>query len=361
MKTKLVYVLTCAPDDHYIEQALMSVWSARHWNPDAYIVLITDNLTDKLFVGKRAEILEYISQKIVVPFDDDSLSMVYRSRWLKTSVRQLVDGDFLFIDCDTIVCKSLEEVDGFCFEAGAVPEAMLPVSDFCQELLDLAVKRCVDIGVNLLKEEYYYCSGVIYAKDTPIVHKLYELWHKYWKQSYSIQMFADQPGLCKADIECGHLIQRISDTYDVIAYTHNKLYPESHILHILSHRNASYLGSKRIFAYVRKNGLTNAWLQNSILHPECTFFPFNNEIYTSSARDRRMWARQIAEYAKGYGQFIDSSFLDVKVPSRFHCIIHQCFFRKHYDLGAWLWLTWSYYHLHYKHFKNYENTCQKVT
>ena len=129
MKTKLVYVLTCAPEGNYIEQALMSVWSARHWNPDAHIVLITDNLTDQLFVGKRAEILDYISEKIVVPFEDDSLSMVYRSRWLKTSVRQLIKGDFLFIDCDTIVCKSLAGGDSFDKEICAVRDSNVDFKD----------------------------------------------------------------------------------------------------------------------------------------------------------------------------------------------------------------------------------------
>ena len=44
MNTKLVYVLTSASDKHYIEQALMAVYSARHWNPDAHIVLVVDDI-----------------------------------------------------------------------------------------------------------------------------------------------------------------------------------------------------------------------------------------------------------------------------------------------------------------------------
>lgn len=359
MKTKLVYVLTCAPEGNYIEQALMSVWSARHWNPDAHIVLITDNLTDQLFVGKRAEILDYISEKIVVPFEDDSLSMAYRSRWLKTSVRQLISGDFLFIDCDTIICKSLADVDDFDCEVGAVPEAMLPVVEFCPSLLEMDVKRCADLGLDLLKEEYYYCSGVVYAKDTSSAHKLYELWHTYWKQSFAMQMLADQPGLCRADVECNHIIKRIPDSYDVISYTHNHFYRDARILHILSYRNASYLGSKKVFAFLRDGGLSNTWLQKSIIHPEFTFFPFNNEIYTSSAKDRRYWTRQITEYAAGYGQYIDSKFEALKVPSRLHGLIHWLFVKKWFKFGAWLWLTWAYYHLHLTHFKDYENTCQR--
>ena len=78
MQTKLVYVLTCASEKHYIEQALIAVFSARHWNPEACIVLLVDDKTDALLVGKRSEILDYVSEKIVVPFENATLSPMYR-------------------------------------------------------------------------------------------------------------------------------------------------------------------------------------------------------------------------------------------------------------------------------------------
>lgn len=359
MKTKLVYVLTCAPQATYIEQALMSVWSARHWNPDAHIVLITDNLTDNLLVGKRGEILDYISEKIVVPFEDDSLSMTYRSRWLKTSVRQLIDGDFLFIDCDTIVCRSLSEIDAFECEVGAVPESMLPISEFCQSLLEMDRSRCAKIGVDLMNEQYYFCSGVMYVRDTENAHRLYNAWRSNWIESASMGLMADQPALCKADIALGHVILRIPDSYDLITFTQDRLMRDAHIIHISSYKCASFLFSDKVLKFVKSWGLHNEWLKEAILHSEYTFFPFNNEVYSSSAKDRRLWARQMTKYAKGYGQFIDSSFSDLNVPSRLHGLIHSCFVRKQYRLGLWLWLTWCYFHLHLTHFQNYENICQK--
>ena len=119
MNTKLVYVLTCAPDHYFIEQALLSVYTARYYNPDATIVLIVDDLTDKLLVGIRAEILEYISEKKVKILPKE-MSMMQRSRWLKTSVRNIIDGDFLFIDCDTLIARSLLEIDTIPYELSAV-------------------------------------------------------------------------------------------------------------------------------------------------------------------------------------------------------------------------------------------------
>ena len=162
MTTKLVYVLTCAPEKHYIEQALIAVFSARYWNPNAHIVLLVDDLTDQLFVGKRAQILDFLTEKIVVPFEDATLSPMYRSRWIKTSVRQLVKGDFMFVDCDTVVCKSLSDIDTFDCEVGAVLESHLLVEDFCSGLRKKAIALNQKIGVDLnLEKEFPNCKIIL--------------------------------------------------------------------------------------------------------------------------------------------------------------------------------------------------------
>ena len=135
MKAKLVYVLTCAPEKNYIEQALLSVFTARHYNPSANIILIVDDQTNTLFTGRREEILNYTSEKIVVNLDP-ALSMMDKSRWLKTSVRNLVKGDFLFIDCDTLITQSLEDIDKCEYPVAAVPESHLPIKKFNKHLYE---------------------------------------------------------------------------------------------------------------------------------------------------------------------------------------------------------------------------------
>ena len=171
LNTKLVYVLTCSQEGSYIEQALMSIWSARYHNPDAHIVLLTDDRTDGLLVGARGGLTDYISEKIVVPFEDADASMKYRSRWIKTSVRKLVDGDFLFIDCDTVICRSLEGVDAFDCDLGAVWESHLKVDDYCVSLRNEAFKANQKIGVDLIAEEEYFSSGVLFVQDNPVTHR----------------------------------------------------------------------------------------------------------------------------------------------------------------------------------------------
>ena len=231
MRTKLVYILTCNPEATYIEQTLISIWSTRCYNPNAHIVLIVDNRTNQLLVGTRAEILNYITEKIVIKFEDENTTMMYRSRYIKTQVRNLVPGDLLFIDSDTIINHSLSEIDNCLYEVAAVPESHLPITQFHLSLYQSMNENAQKIGWNPEQEQLYFSSGVIYARDTPIAHQLFKLWHQYWVDGLSKEVKIDQPSLAKANIECGHVIQCINDKWNCIMFTYPRWAKDAYILH----------------------------------------------------------------------------------------------------------------------------------
>ena len=97
MKTKILYVLVSSEADVYLEQALVSAYSARRHNPDAVLTLLSD--TDTLrSLPQRSPLLDSLFQeKVPVDFGADVPPMT-RSRLLKTGMRNYVDGDFLYID-----------------------------------------------------------------------------------------------------------------------------------------------------------------------------------------------------------------------------------------------------------------------
>lgn len=311
MKTKLVYVLTCAPEATYIEQALMAVWSARHWNPEVHIVLMVDDRTDALLTGKRGEILNYISEKIVVPFENESLTPMYRSRWIKTQVRQMIEGDFLFVDSDTICQRPLGDIDTFECEVGAVLESHLLVKDYCKGLYDSTRKETATIGVDLDEEQQYYSSGVVFVKDTKQTHQLYDLWHQYWLDGNNKGLRIDQPALAKANREVGHIIQRIPDTYNCILFTRPIFIREAYILHIASYQNPSFLFTEKVLNYVSNNGIGNEWIQKMILNPCATIMPFDYNLKHSTNKERKKWIRELSEAWIGYGKVIDADYEDL--------------------------------------------------
>lgn len=359
MKTKLVYVLTCTAEATYIEQALMSIFSARYWNKQAQIILLVDNLTDKLLIGKRAEILNYISQKIVVPFDDNSLSAMYRSRWIKTSVRQLIDGDFLFIDSDTIIQYPLESIDNFDCEIGAVLESHLKVFEYCESLYNHAYNVTKLVNVDINEEKVYYSSGVMYVKDSSATHQLYELWHKYWSESFDNGLPIDQPALAKANRDCGHLVRQINDTYNCILFTQPPFYPNAHILHIAAYKNPSFLFEKHTLNYVKENGLNNVWLQEVIKNPSYSILPFDYNILHSNFIQRLGWIKSLSYAWKSYGKYIDNTYSAFQMESRLRNWIVWCFRYNLHKLGMMIWLIWKRWRVISRKDKIKYNICSK--
>ena len=110
---KYVYVLTSSEKDYFYEQCLISVVSLKKYHPDSEIVIFTDDNTAAGLKGFRSGIKKYAEIEVVAC--DAAYDQKVRSRLLKTSVRHLIKGDFLYIDLDTVIADSLEGI-GDCME-----------------------------------------------------------------------------------------------------------------------------------------------------------------------------------------------------------------------------------------------------
>lgn len=355
MKTKLVYVLTCAPEATYIEQALMSVWSAKYHNPDAHIVLLTDDKTDYTIANGRDEILNYIDEKIVIPFAED-MSMMIRSRWIKTSVRNLVDGDYLFIDCDTIITKSLGEIDSFSCKMGAVLDSMLPVAEYCDLLYKTTKEQTQKIGVDLDEEPAYFNGGLMYVKDVPEAHEFYSLWHQFWNEGMASGLFIDEPALAKANRQMGRIIKQIPNHFNFMVWTRAKNPEKAYILHISSYQNPSFLFTDKALNYIKTEGLTD-WIKDSVLNPCDSMLPFDYSIRHSSIRQRFLWRRSFVRTAKDISNNIPllvNEFFKKSSPEIVMRLIH-----KHcYAMASVCWMTWKRLHVLKKSALK-DNICRK--
>lgn len=344
MKTKLVYVLTCAPEARYLEQALVAVYSARHWNPDATIVLVVDDKTDALLVGKRGEILNYISEKKVVPFEDESLTPMYRSRWIKTQVRQMIDGDLLFIDSDTICCKSLAEVDEFSNLIGAVYDSHVTLAE--DRTFEPTRELVLPLGLDLNKEAYYYSSGVIYVKDNQKTKQFYKSWHELWKEGndkYGIAF--DQPSFAKVNVDMNHIVTSIPDKYNCILYTQNSFLKDAAILHISGYVHASFLFSREYLLFIRENGLTeNAkqWIRKA----KETWMPYDYHVLHSIFKERLHMISQLRRTFQYVHQELHQIPEDwFRMNSRLRKTLLKMLNHKFYMTGACAWMVWERIHV----------------
>lgn len=181
MNTKIIYVVSSDETDIYLEQTLLSVFSLRKHNPNAYVELIVDQDTAATITGKREEILKYIDNKVVVNVPKE-YNKKETSRFLKTNVREYVDGDYLFVDSDTIITDKLDEIDLFDGDIGAVINNHVPISQYSNNYASLIRRIAKQEGWEISDDVQYFNSGVLYVKDTEKARHFCSDWHQKWKQ-----------------------------------------------------------------------------------------------------------------------------------------------------------------------------------
>lgn len=188
---KIVYILTSNVKDYYYNQLMISLVSLRNQMPNQPVEVIMDQDTYETLTGNRGDIFQYA--EIVKVNVDEKYSQKERSRYLKTSLRRYIEGDFLFIDCDTVICSDFSFFSDESFIAMTLDRncLMSERDDKGKSIYEVG-KRC---GFNLDNCEKYFNSGVMWVRDTIETEEFFEDWHTYWKETLKIGMCVDQPSL----------------------------------------------------------------------------------------------------------------------------------------------------------------------
>lgn len=248
MKTKIVYVLVSEETDYYYEMVLLSLYSLRLYHPkgDTEVELVMDETTHQRLVEKKAAILDDVTP--IVTSIPPEYTKMQRSRYLKTRLRRIVKGNFLYIDCDTIICNRLDDIDN-------VDATVAMVSDENRNNYLKSphkIELCNKAGFSLLENQPYFNSGVIYVQDTSLSCLFFEEWNRLWNQSLLSNVPQDQPALCMANVNVGQIVTELPSAWNLqcrngIGDNH----VETKILHYYSSGN-SYM-RKNLFDFIRRS------------------------------------------------------------------------------------------------------------
>ena len=270
MKTRVVYTLVSDAADSYLEQLMVSAYSLQSHNPSVDIVIVTDRTTCQSLTGDRANIKEFANEVVEVdtPFPTNKM---LSSRYLKTNLRNLISGDYLFIDCDTIICESLDNIDYFEGDIGMVSDL-----NATNSLTDSnIITKCERAGFVGMEGKPYFNSGVIFARDTDMAHEFYSLWYESWKISVTNGVPNDQPALCAANIQQGYPVRELSGEWNCqFKFYGSAFLNVAKIMHYFS--NTEYAqppySQRRIFEYVKEKGCIDSSVEKLILNPRTIFY-----------------------------------------------------------------------------------------
>lgn len=281
MRTKIVYVLVSSLQDTYYEQCLVSVWSLKNYNPKSVIIILTDQKTNETLVENRKE-LKNLADEIKVINTPDQYTSWQSSREIKTNIRKHIKGDFLFIDTDTVICSPLDEIDTIKSEIAIVPDFHTSFKDYpFRKYIFNEMKRLFNQDVSNV--DNYFNSGVIFAKDTPLVHNFFEQWHNNWEHSaLKKNNPKDQPALLKTDADAGQIIDILDGSYNCQIAASIRFLTNAKIIHFFNarffrHNSFHPFYSKEFYLKVRQEGI-NSEVKNMILNVRNLFGSYSTPI-----------------------------------------------------------------------------------
>lgn len=266
------YVLIDNDMLRYFNELLISLSSLRQKGFQGPVKILTDERTAKEIEKQNCQELTELSAELVVIDIPDKYNQTERSRFIKTSMREYVKGDFLFIDTDTIIAEKLPDV----------------VSDY-----DIAMVRDmhgtmietenVD-GYRSFFEKCHYSfdasaimfnSGVIWCKDTAFSHDFFRRWHDEWRYTQSCGVVRDQVSLCKLSNEFAGAIGELADRYNVQV---SRLISVKHLIHaVVIHYFNEFNHSESCYALqqpqIQKEDFRSEIIQNIIESPKEAFIP----------------------------------------------------------------------------------------
>lgn len=256
MITKLVYALVSNNNDLYTEQFFLSAVSAKR-NKVNHITLVVDDKTDLYLKNNCSKVLEVVDEYIVVPYPDEMTNKV-RSRYLKTTIRNIVDGDILFVDTDTLITDSLEDIDLISDPFSAVYDMHVP---FVEHGSYHEIKyKAGKIGYQPNDEDEYYNSGVMYIKDTDKTRLFFKEWHTNYVNGLKVGNTTDQQSLLKTNSEY-RLITRLNDIWNCQIICNVRDINNAKVIHYYGSRVHDEnpippykFMSKEVFTTIRNNG-----------------------------------------------------------------------------------------------------------
>lgn len=230
---KYLFVLTSSPKDFFCEQTLVAIASLREHNPNAFVTLLTDDKTAETLTGNRAVLKEVVDELKVLPLEE-SLSPMLRSRFLKTVMRNVVDGDFLYMDSDIAVAGDLTIPDEWRGGIYAVLDLHTNLHKAINRKKVLTAAKM--LGFSPIENDEIFNGGVMFASDTLEAREFFKKWHELWLYCVSKNYPFDMAALAETNYSFGYIIKKMPGEWNCQLAYGKEFLPQAKVLHFFGSR-----------------------------------------------------------------------------------------------------------------------------
>ena len=256
----------------------VSIFSLRRHHPEATVKVLVDMET-KEYLSRFPQLTSMIDETVVVQ-TPAGYNAKQRSRQIKTTIRNVLKGDYIFIDTDTVICKPLDGIVEDIRELkdfrgiAAVREGHATMKDTLFPPTG-TVKRIFDIDIS--QSPLMTNSGVMFVADIPFTHEFYKRWNENWKRScFEKGNSQDQPSLYATDCQYGYVIRELSGIYNAQVAMSLKYYADAVILHwwhmdFIEDQSYSPYFSLEIYQNLKKAGEITPQIEDLIINAKQSF------------------------------------------------------------------------------------------
>jgi len=207
----------------------VSASSVKRCHPDARIVVVTDKETGRA-IEREGHCLRRVASE-VRSIEVAKESLRHASRFIKTALREIVDGDLVYLDTDTVVIRP---IDGVC-EGSQVCAVARDTSVSAAPKWYGAASR--DLGWPTPADGSYFNGGVLFVRDNPLGREFGRKWHARWlewKRHDGSGVCADQPSLNACVAELGESARVLDSSYNTIVRRASDRVGDARVLHYLA-------------------------------------------------------------------------------------------------------------------------------
>ncbi len=190
-RLQAVFSLTTTGTDIYAAMTRLAIASLRQSNPCLAVVVACDERSLAALKAAASPLLREADrwQAVEVPPG----CATFRNRHVKTRLRELIDGKFLFLDSDLFIRAPITWLFELDADVAAVPEHLPDAPAQQLSGTDAEIIAALDWPVDPRR---YMNGGVIYYNDTWPARLFARTWHLHWRQSAErLQRYVDQPAL----------------------------------------------------------------------------------------------------------------------------------------------------------------------
>ncbi len=218
---RVCYALVCNGWDRHARMLWLSAQSLRRHDPHARITVVTDLQTSRTLDARIRSVADD-----VVTIESPCAEPRLRAFHLKTLLRQHLDGDFLYVDTDTLIVRPLSDVQALDCEVAAATDFNNDHEWFPPQL-ERPYRR---LGWPY-PHPYYFNSGVFFIRDTAATRQFSREWTRRWFLLVDEGMPGDQEAFVTALYATPVRWTRLSKNFNCIVVKQKYRFRDARILH----------------------------------------------------------------------------------------------------------------------------------